>query len=94
MLTAPTMMFESGVPEYLIPRFAQSAAAVLDWHRRYNDVVRQLASRRGWRLLDLAAVLPLDRGTELMRRDRIHFTEAGLSWVAEEIAAELRDLTK
>lgn len=95
LLTAPTSMFELGVPAYLIPTFAEDGAAVLDQHRAYNEVVRAVAGRRGWRLLDLAAEFPSERASELIAADRIHFTEeAGLAWVAELIAREVAEFTK
>jgi len=94
LLTAPTSMYSLGVPDYLIPTFAKDARAVLDQHRAYNDVVRAVAAQRGWRLLDLAQELPADRVEELISGDRIHFTDAGLAWVAGAIAEELPKLRR
>ena len=57
----------------------------------YNQITREVARRRSWRLIDAHAALPRERLRELFRSDRLHFTQLGLAWLAEQIAAAIRE---
>jgi lysophospholipase L1-like esterase len=92
LLTAPTSAEVVGPPSLLIPGFAESSQAIIDRHRAYNEIVRDVARRRAWRLLDLAAEVPGDRLAELFTVDTVHFTGAGLVWMAERIAREIEQM--
>lgn len=94
LLTAPTSMEELGVPGYLIGGFAADEQRVLEWHRAYNDIVRDVARRRGWHLLDLDAEMSGAEMVAMFNADRIHFSDAGLGWIAQRIAREIELLSR
>jgi len=94
LLTAPSSFEQLGVPGYLIPGFAADKQKPIEWHRAYNDVVRNVAKRRGWRLLDLAAEVPPDRMRELIAADGIHWSDVGLQWIAERLARAIEELAR
>lgn len=91
LLTAPSAHRRRGVPNELVAQgFAASAEDVVGLHRRYNDVVRELAKQRGWPLLDLEdEVQRLDRFDDVFMADGIHFTQPGLEWIASRIGDEI-----
>ena len=90
LVTAPTSMDVLGVPGYVISnKFAVDAQAVEELHAAYNQITRDVARRRGWRLLDLAAEMPREQLTELFLADRIHFSDAGLAWLTARIVREV-----
>ncbi|HEX6811376.1 MAG TPA: SGNH/GDSL hydrolase family protein [Planctomycetota bacterium] len=92
LMTAPTSADVLGPPAMMIPEFAESGQAILDRHRRYNEIVREVARRRSWRLLDLAVEVPKERLRELFLNDTVHFTKPGLVWIAQRIATELQKM--
>ena len=88
LITAPSL-HDLLVPSYLtLHAFARSPQDVVDLHRRYNDVVREVQREGGAELLDLERELAArpDR-TQLFDDDGIHFDEAGRALVAERFAA-------
>jgi lysophospholipase L1-like esterase len=92
-LTAPTTFYRSGVPEKLLrDQFAKSAEDAIALHRRYNAIVREVASESKAFLLDLET--ECDASPELPRwflKDGIHFSPEGRQWLAGRISAFLRD---
>ena len=92
LLTAPTSAEVVGPPALLIPSFAESGQAIIDRHRAYNTIVREVARRRSWRLLDLAAEVPTERLSELFTVDTVHFSGPGLVWMAESIGREVEQM--
>ncbi|MEW6741873.1 MAG: GDSL-type esterase/lipase family protein [Planctomycetota bacterium] len=88
LLTAPSAHERLGVPDYLVEQgFAASKEQVLELHRRYNDVVREVAREQGWFLLDLDAdSAAVDDPASIFLADGIHFTPRGLQWVATCLA--------
>jgi len=94
LLTAPSAHRRLGVPHDLVSQgFAANEAELLVLHQRYNDVVRGLAKQRGWALLDLESeVQKLEQFSEIFMGDGIHFTPAGLAWIASRISSEIRAL--
>lgn len=89
-LTAPSSHLYRGVPDYLVEQeFAPSKKAVTELHARYNLEVTNLATERGWRILDLQSEVQLQPDLAgYFLKDGIHFTNAGLSWIAERIVME------
>lgn len=88
LLTAPST-HDLAVPEYLLKHsFQRDARAVVEEHRRYNEVVREVAARHEAPLLDLEQrfAARADRRA-LMREDGIHFSEAGRVAAASEFSA-------
>jgi len=79
------------VPRYLVEKgFADDPASVLELHRQYNQVTRDVAAEPGVYLLDLAATL--EREVDLRSifvEDGIHLTEEGRWEVARRAAALL-----
>ncbi len=90
-VTAPSSHARLGVPEALIERgLASDETRVLQWHREYADVVREVASEPGSYLLDLQArAEALEDPGRIFYRDGIHFRRRGLEWIADEILAFL-----
>ncbi len=88
-LTAPTAYERLGVPPEPVENgLVGSAEEAVEQHRRYNDVVREVAAATGAPLLDLAArVEALPEIAPLFRRDGIHFTPAGMAWLGETIGS-------
>jgi lysophospholipase L1-like esterase len=86
LVTAPSAHEQRGVPEQLVDDgLAESASAVIERHRAYNETVREVARERGFELLDLAQEAP-KRVVPTFLKDGIHFTPLGLRWVAAQIA--------
>jgi lysophospholipase L1-like esterase len=86
LVTAPSAHEQRGVPDQLVQEgLAESASAVLERHRAYNDTVREVARERGFELIDLAEEAP-KRVAPTFIKDGIHFTPIGLRWVASEIS--------
>lgn len=94
LLTAPTSHGRIGDLGWLVGKYAADEQSVVQWHREYNEVLREVARQRRWRLLDLAAEVPDARLAEFLMTDGIHFTDPGLAWVAERIASEVRNLLR
>jgi lysophospholipase L1-like esterase len=86
-ITAPTSHGRLGVPGALLERgLAVNAALVVRWHREYADIVRDVARRPGFHLLDLAARADaLGDPDSVFFMDGIHFDPSGLEWIANEI---------
>jgi hypothetical protein len=88
LLTVPSAHAALGVPPFLLERgFVLEPNQAVARNYAYNEVVRELAHDRGWMLLDLAA--RADPRSGIFKSDGIHFSEAGLDWVATEIATPL-----
>ncbi len=92
-VTPPTAHPRLGVPQYLIDDgFVTSAAQALEWHEQYCGALREIASERGWLLVDLAMRVEEQRDVgSLFILDGIHFSNKGLEWVADAIAATISD---
>ena len=95
-LTLPTSHHRLGVPAYLVEQgFARDEASVLELHRAYNRMIREVASGRGWPLLDLEAelgVLAAEDLEPIFLDDGIHLTPAGMALIAERVAAAIAGL--
>jgi lysophospholipase L1-like esterase len=87
-ITAPTSMYQTGVPGNLVGlRFASSKEEVLTSHREYNAIVREVAAQTGAHLLDLEAELAVLRNPRsVFTEDGIHFTPDGYAVVAKRVA--------
>jgi lysophospholipase L1-like esterase len=86
-LTSPTSHYRLGVPEYLTrEKLTSSAEADISLHRKYNQVVRDLAEQNDLLLLDLEtdfdSLYNLD---QIFTKDGIHFTPTGLELVAKRV---------
>lgn len=94
LLTAPSAHPRRGVPEELVrARLATSAEDALATLRAYNAVVEPLARERGWHVLDLAASADaLPDPDAIFLADGIHFTPAGLDWIATQLAVAIEAL--
>lgn len=88
MITAPTSFYREGVPQPLIELgFAADGSAIVDAHRAYNAIVREVTRETEAVLLDLEAEAEAmaDVG-KLFGSDGIHFSERGELWVADRLA--------
>jgi lysophospholipase L1-like esterase len=97
LVTAPTSHYALGVPAQLIERgYAPDERTVVERHRAYAQIVREVAEEEGAILLDLERSYQ-DRAdlAELFLEDGVHFTERGYELVAEIVsdlvARELRE---
>jgi lysophospholipase L1-like esterase len=83
-ITAPTSHYRHGVPDYLVAlNFATDKESVIRLHRKYNEVVRDVAARTSGYLLDLESEINEMHGIqEIFLSDGIHFTQHGLALVA------------
>ena len=93
-ITAPTSWYRLGVPQRLVELgYVPDAPTAIQRHRRYNEVVRQVAALDGALLLDLEREFESGAATDesdpLMTRDGIHFTSRGFDFVAERTGAFL-----
>ena len=73
--------------------FAANKEQPVEWHRQYNDVVRDVAQRRNWFLLDLEReVQTLPNLDNIFILDGIHYKpEEGMIWIARRIAREIHE---
>ena len=86
-LTAPTSHGLRGVPDNLVKmHFARDKESVLALHRRYNQIVREVASATGALLLDLEPEFELPAGMRYFKEDGIHFTPKGREILAMRVA--------
>jgi lysophospholipase L1-like esterase len=90
-ITAPSSHARLGVPPSLVERgLASDAQQVLQWHREYADLAREVASEPGCYLLDLQArAEALEDPGRIFYRDGIHFRRRGIEWIADEVIAFL-----
>lgn len=94
LLTAPSAHPRRGVPEELVrAKLAVSAEDALATLRVYNDVVARVARAHGWHVLDLAASAnALPDPDAIFLADGIHFTPAGLAWIASQLTGAIEAL--
>ena len=93
-ITPPAAHHQLGVPDYLVEQgFAADKASVITLHRAYNQVVRTVAARNGWLVLDLEREFEnrLDL-PEIFLEDGIHLTDQGLALIADRVADFLTGL--
>ncbi|MDV6033121.1 MAG: hypothetical protein F9B45_24145 [Phycisphaera sp. RhM] len=89
-LTAPHA-FDIGVPPYLIESGeAKNLEDLLEIHRNYNQIVRDVADARGDTLIDLEKEIDPMNKLELFIDDHIHLSQQGRLLVAKRLAEELR----
>ncbi len=94
LVTAPTSHPVLGVPEQLVQRgFTSDSSACIAAHRRYNEIVREVAKAEPTAvLIDLEARFggfPAVRLGRIFTADGIHFTPEGLALVASLITDQL-----
>ncbi len=90
-LTAPHA-FDLGVPPYLIESGeAKNLDDLLQTHRNYNQIVRDVAASQGDPLVDLERELDSMSKPELFLEDHIHLSRQGRLLVANRLAEELRN---
>jgi len=101
LVTAPTSHQRGAEPVYLEPRWIEELSELVPLHRRYVEIVHEVAQREGAPLCDLAArfdSLPPDERRSQFMADGIHLTPAGdqraADWLLEcfESSPELRAL--
>ena len=87
-LTPPTAHGRLPMPAFFVEKgFAATEASVLDLHREYNEIVRTVATERGWPLLDLERDLAdLPSPERIFLEDGIHLRPTGLSLMAAKVA--------
>lgn len=94
LLTAPTAHRLGREPEYLAGRWIAHLEDLVPLHRRYVEIVREVARRQWVVLCDAAAefdALPQDMvRDELFMADGIHFTDEGNKALAAAIIECLR----
>ena len=87
-ITPPTAHYRLGVPDYLIRQgFAVDKNSVITLHRRYNQILREVAAKNSWLVLDLER--EFETGGDLSKiflEDGIHLTGAGLAVIAARIS--------
>lgn len=86
LVTAPTAHYRLGVPDYLVhDKFVHDKESALITHRRYNEVVRDVATGDRVFVLDLERDLSFRSAEDLatiFTNDGIHLTAIGLATVA------------
>ena len=88
LLTAPSDLSQfPGFSNFPFPK-----EVLIPVHERYNEVVREVAGRRGVPVLDLAAIVAAWSGEHIISADGIHFTPFGCRFAAERLAEKLREL--
>lgn len=89
LLTAPTSHEKGREPQELKERFLSNPADLIPLHRRYVEVVRELAREEGVAILDLAQIfddLPRSEVEEkYFMRDGIHLSYEGNKIIAESL---------
>lgn len=87
MVTSPTSHYALGVPDYLVGgRYAYSQDSVVNLHRKYNNVVREVAERENLYLLDLEKLIGARQDlASLFSADGIHPTRKGIELMAKLI---------
>jgi len=89
-ITAPTSHYQMGVPDYLIKLdFAKDKKSVLTKHRKYNEIVREVAKTNGAYLIDFERefnLLASDNLKTFFLEDGIHLTLYGMVTIAKRIA--------
>lgn len=86
LLTAPTSHRQGKEPPYLRRRWIRVLDDLVPLHRKYVQIVRDVAATQNVALCDLAAGvedMPLEERIRMFRIDGIHFTSAGDEKVAE-----------
>jgi lysophospholipase L1-like esterase len=94
LVTAPAAYQQAAdVPDYLVQdRFIPDKTTLLTLHREYNEIVRQVARRRGVPLADCAATFDASpRRKGLFGEDGIHPNEIGHWLIARDLFRVLRD---
>ena len=93
-VTAPTSHYSLGVPDYLVQdAFVPDKDFSLRIHRRYNDIVREVAEDTGAHLFDIEVPFALMRPRDLravFMNDGIHFTAVGRAVLSQRVASLLR----
>ena len=93
-VTAPTSYYRLGYRKSvgIETGLVGSAEEAIDLHRRYNEIVREVAADQGALLLDLEAEMnELEDIEDYFREDGIHFSkETGRLYVARRMADFLR----
>jgi lysophospholipase L1-like esterase len=85
-ITAPTAAYKSGFG-YNNPPFSVSEEAVVKLHKRYNEIVRQVAKALDAYLLDLESEFDsLENVQSLFTDDKIHFKNDGLKVMAHKVS--------
>ncbi len=87
LLTAPTSFYHNGVPDYIISSgLAIDRNAAVSKHREYNEIVRDIVSDQNCYLLDAEAIISqLEKPDSLFLKDGIHYSPAGLNYMASLI---------
>ena len=73
--------------------YARDKVSVIELHRSYTAIIREVASVNGWPLIDLEsevdALEPEDQGV-LFIADGFHLSAAGLTYFANRVVQEIR----
>jgi len=81
LVTAPTVHYRLGVPDYLVElRFVENKASSVALHKRYNQVVRDVGREKGVPVLDLETEMDKLSDEELeaaFTEDGIHLSAQG-----------------
>ncbi|MBM3334700.1 SGNH/GDSL hydrolase family protein [Candidatus Sumerlaeota bacterium] len=89
-LTAPTNHAPGRVPGFLIEYgMAESGLSLVERHRRYNQIVRDVAAAKEVDLLDLDALFDSLNKDELFIADGIHLTLRGRHLVGQLLAEQM-----
>lgn len=90
LITAPTLHYRLGVPDYLVElRFVEDKASAVSLHKQYNQVVRDFGREEGVPVLDLEAEMERLSDEELkaaFTEDGVHFTAQGKELVGALIS--------
>lgn len=93
LLTAPSNHRVGNVPEFFVKhRLAESKQALIDRHRRYNQVLREVAASKGVALLDLEKVFDRLDKDELFVADGVHPNERGRRLIADLLFEKLVEM--
>ena len=86
LLTAPTSHIRGAEPDYLAQRWLNDLDELVPLHRRYADIVRQVARTNGVLLVDLLAAFdrlpPEEVKNDYFQLDGIHLQDEGHKVIA------------
>ena len=93
LITAPTTHYRLGVPDFLVEKkLGVSKDSIINLHRHYNQLERELANINCIPLLDLELEYDtLSNLSELFIDDGIHFTRLGTEYTAQRIFDFIKD---
>jgi len=93
LLTAPSNHRPGHVPAFFVQnRLAESEEALIERHRRYNQIVREVAAQKKADLLDLEKIFQGKDGDALFLRDGVHPNARGRHLIGELLVKKMGEM--